>query len=57
MSTLCSKCPFFQLAPKLRRKNARKKCRVEPARVLRIYKCKDFPKKNLHSKVESEKLV
>jgi hypothetical protein len=45
MSTLCSKCPFFQFAPILRRKNARKRCRLEPQRQLRIYECKDYPKK------------
>ncbi len=45
MSTLCSKCPFFQLAPLIRRKNARKRCRIEPQRQLRIYKCNDFPQK------------
>jgi hypothetical protein len=47
MDTLCSKCPFFQLAPRIRRKNARKRCRIEPQRTLRIYKCNDFPKKRM----------
>ena len=46
MSTLCSRCPFFQLAPLLKRKNARKRCRIEPQRQLRIYECKDYPKKD-----------
>jgi hypothetical protein len=50
MSTLCSRCPFFQLAPLLRRKNARKRCRIEPQRQLRIYKCKDFPTDALNNK-------
>jgi hypothetical protein len=45
LSTLCSKCPFFQLAPLLRRKNARKRCRIEPQRQLRIYECKDYPER------------
>jgi hypothetical protein len=43
--SLCSKCPFFQLPPLIRRKNARKSCRIQPQRTLRIYKCKDFPEK------------
>ncbi|MCL2643156.1 MAG: hypothetical protein FWD52_06570 [Candidatus Bathyarchaeota archaeon] len=45
ISTLCSKCPFFQVAPLIKRKNARKRCRIEPQRQLRIYKCNDFPQK------------
>ncbi|XES78448.1 MAG: hypothetical protein ACBZ72_06130 [Candidatus Bathyarchaeia archaeon] len=44
MTTLCAKCPFFQLAPIIRRKNARKRCRIDPQRPLHIYKCNDFPK-------------
>jgi hypothetical protein len=47
MNTLCSRCPFFQLAPHIKRKNARKRCRIEPQRTLRIYKCNDFPKDRL----------
>ncbi|MCL2134029.1 MAG: hypothetical protein FWH37_00490 [Candidatus Bathyarchaeota archaeon] len=52
ISTLCSKCPFFQIAPIIKRKNARKRCRIEPQRQLRIYKCHDYEsykqqKKNL----------
>ena len=42
ISTLCSKCPFFQVAPFIKRKNARKRCRIEPQRQLRIYKCRDY---------------
>jgi hypothetical protein len=45
MSTLCSRCPFFQLAPRIRRKNARKRCRISPQRDLRINRCSDFPEK------------
>jgi hypothetical protein len=44
LNTLCSKCPFFQFAPRIRRKNARKRCRIEPQRPLHFYKCNDFPK-------------
>lgn len=50
MSTLCSKCPFFQPPPILRRKNSRKRCRIEPQRQLRIYECKDYPKKGDYKK-------
>jgi hypothetical protein len=55
MSTLCSKCPFFQVAPFIKRKNARKRCRIEPQRQLRIYKCNDFPKKVAFNLIGKEK--
>ena len=42
LDTLCSKCSFFQLARQIRRKNARKRCRIEPQRPLHFYKCSDF---------------
>ena len=42
LNTLCSKCSFFQLAPQIKHKNARKRCRIEPQRPLHFYKCSDF---------------
>ncbi|HLB99917.1 MAG TPA: hypothetical protein VJL33_01165 [Candidatus Bathyarchaeia archaeon] len=56
LSTLCSRCPFFQLAPRIRRKNARKRCRIFPQRDLRINKCSDFPEKRVFNlPTDSEK--
>ena len=57
MTTLCSKCPFFQLAPLLRHKNARKRCRLFPQRPLRIYTCKDFPKKRAFNLQKDSKKI
>ena len=52
LSTLCSKCPFFQLASRIRRKNARKRCRIEPQRPLRFYKVTTFQKRAHYTVVE-----